>query len=458
VDNDALITIIVAIAAVSLTVLPYYRRLRKKEVKARAKFQELQVTGMAAASTMHPHFDALACIGCGTCASVCPEGDVIAVIQGKATLIHGSKCVGHSLCAEACPVGAISMVMAPPGRSANLPVLNDHFETSVPGVFIAGELGGMGLIKNAVTQGRAVVDGIASRPRSTGPALDVLVVGAGPAGLAAGLTAMHHGLRFAVLEQNDIGGTILQYPRQKIVMTSPVEIPLWGKLRLREVRKEELLAVWHEILQKTRLPVQTHERVVDIQRTEVGYRVVSSAGNYDAHHIVLAMGRRGTPRKLGVPGENTGKVMYRLIDAGAYRNSRMLVVGGGDSAIEAVAALALQPGNQVTLSYRGKAFTRIKSRNATHLQQLLGSRKLRLLLESRVRAIGEHDVALETLQGSQTLPNDYVVVCVGGEMPFEFLQRAGIRFHRQMVAESAGSPDHRREIPSDSMVPGTHGS
>jgi putative YpdA family bacillithiol system oxidoreductase len=430
---ESFITVIVAAALIGATVLPYYRKVRRREHEARDRFDRLKLTGLHAAVTMHPHIDALNCIGCGTCVSACPEGDVLAVIDGKSTLVHGSKCVGHGLCAEACPVGAITLMMAAPGKSANLPILDAHFQTSVENMFIVGELGGMGLIRNAVTQGRQAVEFIAGRHKGSNGLYDVAVVGAGPAGLAAALTAKQHGMKYLLLEQGDVGGTILKYPRRKIVMTSPVEIPLWGKLRMTETTKEALLKVWEDILKTTGLQVNTQERVADIQRAEGAFQITSSAGTYRARHIVLALGRRGTPRRLGVRGEELGKVMYQLIDAETYKDSDLLVVGGGDSAVEAALGLAFQGSNRVTLSYRNEGFTRIKERNTVHLNDAVRRKKVQIAFRSQVRQIGERSVALESPDGLREIKNDYVFVCAGGEMPFEFLQRLGIRFQDQSV-------------------------
>ncbi len=430
---ESLITVIVAAALIGATVLPYYRKVRRREHEARDRFDRLKLTGLHAAVTMHPHIDALNCIGCGTCVSACPEGDVLAVIDGKSTLVHGSKCVGHGLCAEACPVGAITLMMAAPGKSANLPILDAHFQTSVENMFIVGELGGMGLIRNAVTQGRQAVEFIAGRHKGSNGLYDVAVVGAGPAGLAAALTAKQHGLKYLLLEQGDVGGTILKYPRRKIVMTSPVEIPLWGKLRMTETTKEALLKVWEDILKTTGLKVNTQERVADIQRAEGAFQITSGAGTYKARNIVLALGRRGTPRRLGVRGEELGKVMYQLIDAETYKDSDLLVVGGGDSAVEAALGLAFQGSNRVTLSYRNEGFTRIKERNTVHLNDAVRRKKVQIAFRSQVSQIGERSVALETPDGLREIKNDYVFVCAGGEMPFEFLQRLGIRFQDQSV-------------------------
>jgi thioredoxin reductase (NADPH) len=431
---ETLITLLIALVVISAAVVPYLRHVRGQERRAREHFENAKITGLQAAVSMHPHINAMECIGCGGCVDACPEEDVLGVIDGKAVLVHGSKCVGHGLCADACPVGAIVMMMAAPGRSADLPLLNEHFETSVRNLFIVGELGGMGLIKNAITQGRTVVEHIASRPRSSDGAYDVIVVGAGPAGLAAGLSAKENKLKCLVLEQGDAGGTILQYPRRKIVMTSPVELPLWGKLKLTETSKESLLELWQQVLTKTQLKINTGEKVLDIKSLDGHFAVTTPVTEYRAHHLVLALGRRGTPRKLGVPGEELGKVTYRLIDAETYRDCDVLVVGGGDSAVEAAVGLALHGTNRVTLSYRKPEFTRLKDRNAKHLEEYRKRKALNVVLGSNVKEILEREVRIETAEGVRVVPNDYVFIFAGGEMPFELLKKAGIKFQEQVVA------------------------
>ncbi len=428
------LTLIIASTLIAATVTPYALRVRKRERNARKRFEQLKISGLHLATTMHPHINAVACIGCGGCVRACPEGDVLGVINGKAVLVHGAKCVGHGLCAEACPVGAIEMLMAPPGKSADLPILDQRLQTTVPNVFIVGELGGLGLIKNAVTQGKAVVEHIAAKPRrgSSGN-YDVVVVGAGPAGMAAGLTAKSLGMKYAVLEQGDIGGTILQYPRRKIVMTSPVELPLWGKLKLTETSKEALLEVWTAIIEKTQLAIQTNEKVLEIQQCDGIFVVTSTKEHYVSDHVILALGRRGTPRKLGVPGEQLGKVMYRLMDAATYKNTDVLVVGGGDSAVEAALGLALHGTNRVTLSYRKSEFSRIKERNAKNLEDALRRKSLNVLLESEVREILPDRVLMETRDGTKEVKNEWVFIFAGGEMPFEFLKKIGVQFQAQLV-------------------------
>ena len=433
-SSDSLITLAIALAVILSAVVPYARHVRKKEAIARKKYENAKIAGLQAAVSAHPHINAISCIGCGGCVDACPEGDVLGIIEGKAVLVHGSRCVGHGICAEVCPVGAIVMMMAAPGRSAELPILNENFETNVPNMFIVGELGGLGLIKNAITQGKKVVETIAKRPRTSNGAYDVAVVGAGPGGLSAGLSAKAQKLKYLILEQGDAGGTILQYPRRKIVMTSPVDLPLWGKLKLTETSKETLLEIWEQIMAKTQLKVNTNEKVLDIRPEQEYFLLTTAAGEYKARHVVLALGRRGTPRKLGVPGEGLGKVTYRLIDAETYRDNDVLVVGGGDSAVEAAIGLALHGTNRVTLSYRKEVFARLKERNARRLEEFRKKNAVNVLLNSNVKEIREKEIEIETAEGVKILANDYVFIFAGGEMPFEFLRKTGIRFREQVVA------------------------
>ena len=296
-------------------------RTGKKERAARISAQHAAVSEGPRAQ--HPHIDISWCIGCGACVTACPEYDVLAVLGGKAALVNPAKCIGHGLCADACPVGAIEIVMAAPSMTADLPALSEEQESSVPNLFIAGELSGLALIKNAVNQGRECIDVIASRVpalRRTriGGVVDVCIVGAGPAGLSASLRAVERKLTYVTLESEDFGGTVARYPRQKLVMTSPVEFPMHGKFNKLAIGKEELMAFWQKTAKKAGLVVNTQEPVLNIALEPDGaFTVETAKSRYRALSVVLAIGRRGTPRKLDIPGEQLAKVMYSLIDAEA---------------------------------------------------------------------------------------------------------------------------------------------
>lgn len=410
----------------------YLRSLKKRESKAReaAEKGKLFSDGPKA---QHPHIDTNYCIGCATCTSVCPEGDVLAMIGGKAVIVNGHKCIGHGLCADACPVGAITMVMASPGMAADMPRLSPEFETSVPGIFVVGELGGLALIKNAVNQGRDCVDTIVARlsaqislPPVPG-IYDLLIVGAGPAGISASLRAIERKLNYITLERDEVGGTVAKYPRQKLVMTSPVEFPMYGKFNKLLLSKENLLAFWDMILNRSDFNVSTGEKVENIKKAEDGtFTVVTVTNQYRTRNVILALGKAGEPRKLGVKGEDLPKVMYRLIEADHYINKKILVIGGGDSAVEAAMGLANQSGNQVTLSYRGEMFSRIKDRNSKRIEDCIRGGKLKVLFNSNPVEFKPESVILDVKGSVHEIPNDFVWIYAGGTPPNDFLKKIGV--------------------------------
>ena len=425
-------------------VMVQLRRTQEKEAAAVAAAGRNRLSAESGPRAQHPHIDALRCIGCGACVDACPEGDVLAVIGGKAAIVNGHKCIGHGLCADACPVGAIEIVMASPSVGADMPRLTPEFETNVPNMFVVGELGGLALIKNAVNQGRDCVDTIARRlmvhqsRRRMPDVYDVCVVGAGPAGISASLRAIERKLRYITIEQDELGGTVAKYPRQKLVMTSPVEFPLYGKFSKLQISKENLLQMWAQLHRRTGLEVNTGEKVDRIEREPDGaFAISTSKGRYRAWTVVLALGRRGTPRKLGVKGEDLPKVMYSLIEAEAYTNAKILVVGGGDSAIEAALGLAHQKGNAVTLSYRREAFSRIKERNAQRVKDYAKSGKLEIIFNSQPEEIRPKSVVLNVNGSKRELPNDWVWVFAGGTPPNEFLERAGVELGQRDLTKEA---------------------
>jgi len=430
----------------------HVRRMKKKEAAARAAAERGKMFSEGPRA-QHPHIDATYCIGCGACVEVCPEGDVLAVIGGKAAIVNGHKCIGHGLCAEACPVGAITIVMASPSVGADMPALTPDYETNVPNLFIAGELGGLALIKNAVNQGRDCIDTITTRlpqikrGRATPGVYDVCVVGAGPGGISASLRAIERKLSYMTLEQDEFGGTVAKYPRQKLVLTSPVEFPLHGKFGKLKISKEELLRFWQKLHGRAGLHVNTKEKVEDIQRTADGvFTVHTPKGHYRAWAVILALGRRGTPRKLGIPGEELPKVMYSLIEADAYTGAKILVVGGGDSAVEAAMGLAHQKGNHVMLSYRREAFSRIKERNVQRLPEYTKSGKLKVIFNSQPVEIREKSVLLDVAGQVREMPNDYVWVFAGGTPPNEFLQKVGIQLgQRDLTREGSAEAKLARQ-------------
>ncbi|MDH5410731.1 MAG: NAD(P)-binding domain-containing protein [Alphaproteobacteria bacterium] len=383
--------------------------------------------GLNEPASLHPVINPNRCIGCSLCANACPENMVLGVISGKSELIDPSHCIGHGACKTACPVNAISLVFGTETRGVDIPFVKPNFETNIPGIFIAGELGGMGLIRNAVSQGRQAVDMIAKIDGiGRGEDLDLVIVGAGPAGFAATLAAKQLGLRFVTVEQETLGGTVAHYPRGKVVMTAPMELPLVGKVNFTETTKEALLEFWQSVERKADLDIFYQERVEEVTRADKGFVVQTGKNAYRTRAVLLAIGRRGTPRKLEVPGEHLNKVVYRLIDSEQYRGKNVLVVGGGDSAIEAAVSIAAERDAAVTLSYRGDGFARAKEKNRISVEQSMAAGRLNLLLRSNVKEIGEDRVHISQEDRLIEVPNEAVIVAAGGILPTPFLRKIGI--------------------------------
>lgn len=412
-----------------------YVRTRKQRL-ARRELYEAQEAGLLQPASLHPVIDKNLCIGCRSCISACPEHNVLGLILDKAELINPAHCIGHGACKTACPMGAIKLVFGTAERGVDIPLISPEFETNVPGIYIAGELGGMGLIRNAIEQGRQAMESVVkARRKGAGGQLDILIVGAGPAGISATLAAKESNLRYMTIEQDSLGGTVAHFPRGKIVMTAPVTLPLAGKMNFREVSKESLLQFWTDVIDRTGIEISFGERVESISKDNGGFTVTTSKGEYNTACVLLAIGRRGTPRKLGVPGEESPKVVYRLIDPEQYRKHRVLVVGGGDSALEAAASIAEQPDTKVSISYRSESFSRAKQKNRNRVADLNAAGKLDILLSSNVKQISEKSVQIEHQGDIVTIDNDAVIICAGGVLPTPFLKKTGIQVETKYGTE-----------------------
>jgi thioredoxin reductase/NAD-dependent dihydropyrimidine dehydrogenase PreA subunit len=413
----------------------YLRRHHKKEQRNRAKLQETVKSGIPEPLTLHPVIDTNKCIGSGACVKACPE-HALGIVRGKAVLVQPDHCIGHGACETACPVEAVTLVFGTEKRGIDIPQVKPTFETNVPGIFIAGELGGMGLIRKGVDQGARAMETI-QKKRASGGELDVVIVGAGPAGISASLAAKEAGLRFVTLEQEDgLGGCVYHFPRRKLAMTAPMKLPIIGTFNKYQISKEELLEFWDSVVRRAKLAIQFKERMEGITKTGAGFVVKTSKASYKTKNVLLSIGRRGTPRKLGVPGEEQPKVVYSLIDSEQYRGQHVLVVGGGDSAAEAALAIAAERGTTVSVSSRGdEIFTRPKEKNRRQLKELADQGKVKVLLNANVRQIGKDSVTIDENGKSVTLKNDAVIVCAGGTLPTPMLKEIGV-----MVDTYYGTP------------------
>jgi len=421
-------------ALLCIVVVIIYLRKKSRESKiVEEKIKKAKEEGLYEPISLHPYVDVNSCIQTGACIAACPEHDILGIVNGKATTINASRCIGHGACFHACPTQAISLRIGTEKRGVDLPHVSQSFETNVPGIFIAGELGGMGLIRNAVEQGKQAVENIVKSLNKNHQAeYDLIIVGAGPAGISGCLTAKKHGLKFLLLEQDTLGGTVFTFPRSKIVMTSPMDLPLYGKIKLYQTSKSELLDLWQAVLNKNNILVKENSKVEEIVEEKGVFKLKTiKAEQFTSSKVLLAIGRRGTPRKLNVPGELKEKVAYRLLEPEDIIGKEIIVVGGGDSAIES--ALLLADKNHVILSYRGESFGRIKPLNSTALNKAIEEGKLDVKMNSNLLSIEDETIALSIGKDNEnvTLKNDLVYIFAGGELPTQFLEKAGIKITKK---------------------------
>lgn len=414
-----------------LAVIFYVVRHRRRSKETGTKIQKAKEQGFHEPVSLHPVIDHDICIGSGACVRACPEKDILGLVNGKAEPINTSRCVGHGACFHACPVQAITLYIGTEQRGVELPHVSPEFETNIPGLFIAGELGGMGLIKNAVEQGMQAMENLIKKlKRSEEAKYDVIIVGAGPAGISATLTAANNNMRFLTLEQDSLGGTVFNFPRAKVVMTSPMNLPMHGKLKLLETSKSELLDLWIEVLAKNNINVNQQEKVETIERINDYFLVTTRKEKYKSNSVILCIGRRGSPRKLGIPGEEKEKVAYRLLEPELIHNQKILVVGGGDSAIESALLLA-EENNQVSISYRSDKFSRLKPKNLEKINIAFNNKNIKVFYNSNVKEIKDKSVILQIEGSEKEIDNNLVYIFAGGELPTKFLEKIGIKITKK---------------------------
>jgi thioredoxin reductase/NAD-dependent dihydropyrimidine dehydrogenase PreA subunit len=388
---------------------------------------------------LHAMVRADVCVGCGTCVAACPETGAVA-LHGKLAVVNKEACVAHGLCVEACPVGAILMTTGESVHRVEVPDVGAGFQTNVPGVYIVGELGGRGLIKNAINEGALAIEHIArelppSAPRTDGDtqAVDIAIVGSGPAGLSAGLGAHLAGLSYVILEQGNLADSVRKYPRHKILLAETSRVPVYGRLWVGNASKETLLNVWEAIIAENGLKILTGRRVEEI--SSLGGMFLLRAGQevVRARRVVLAMGRRGTPRRLGVAGEDLPNVYYDIVEMEAFASRRVVVAGGGDSAAESALGLANQEGTTVHLVHRGERFGRMQASLQTKLAKAVAERRVTLTFSASIREIHQDFLILDVGGRPHRMPYDDLIIRVGGEAPVHMLESLGIRIVRKDI-------------------------
>jgi thioredoxin reductase (NADPH) len=451
-----LIIAVVAVALLGLGAIMDDRRARVKRFEAVVEANDVVIP------LLHSINDDR-CIGCEACIDVCPT-EVLDLVDHKVRVSRFSDCVQCEQCATSCPTMALVMYrQGSTPRMLTVPELDEHFQTGIPGQYLIGEVAGKPLVKNAANLGRAVIEHVVRELAVPGArlggtdVLDVVIVGSGPGGLSAGLTCMKRQLSCLVLEKEHIiSSTVSRYPKGKHFMAEPSTATNVSFLPVFDSSKEELVASWQQVIEGVKLPIKLGEAVETVKKGDDGlFEIRTTVGTYRARRVVLATGLRGKPRLLVVPGANLEKVQSLLDDPGEFADLDVLVVGGGDSAIEGAMSLA-DVGARVILSYRGDGFKRCKAGNQKRLAEMTAARKISVLLESNVAEFTPDEVRIKLADGTmQTSPNQRAFVLIGADTPVAWLETNNVRFIEQPHLYTLGASDEvvRRLIPQASECP-----
>jgi len=329
---------------------------------------------------------------------------------------------------------------APTGEVERYPEINENGETSVKGIYIAGDLTGIPLLKLAAESGKKIISTITDNPDfqkrksdvNNREIYDLVIIGAGPAGISAGIEAANQNLKFTIIESAQKFNTIVNFPKGKPIYAEPVDYNQQSVLKINDGTKESLLEELENQLSGIDLPVEEGVMVERIDNRGDHFELITEKGNYKALRVVLAIGKSGNARMLNVPGENLPKVYNRLFDPADASGHDVLVVGGGDSALETAIATA-EYASSVKLSYRKSSFARPKEGNIEKLNQLVQQGKLILLMESNVKEVKDNSVLIVDKKGNDSeLDNTMIFMMIGRELPIDFFKRSRIKMEGEI--------------------------
>ena len=416
----------------------------------------------------HPVIFPERCIGCHACVDACPH-DVLAIVNGIASPVASDQCMEDTACQVECPVNPKACIVVNTTKKIKprpVPVRDPSFMTNVPGVYIIGDVSGTPLIKNAANEGADVIKDIAHELNNGAGAepkaeVDVVIVGIGPAGLSAAIAAKQFKLRYVGIEQDKVLATIDAYPRGKYVFFKPETMDSHGAIEVNGAgeQREKILDSWTGAMKTNGVVINEGESCKSVKKAEDGdYFVVQSEKglarektSYRARRIVLALGNRGTPMKLRVPGEEIkitragrteDKVKYKLTDPEVHRKNWVIVVGAGNSAIEAAVDLVARRNgdqiafrsddeiNEVALVIRSDMKNDLKFLNKLQVYQCIDEGKVKAYFGTAIKEIRDAEVVLmnaRTGEEKTTLPNDYIFAMIGGDRPTKFLESIGIK-------------------------------